>query len=57
MNPAAITRMAVLLQVGTTTSLGLTRALFNTYLGSNPVSQSAKDSVGQGLLQLAAQPQ
>ncbi|KAK9858010.1 hypothetical protein WJX84_001910 [Apatococcus fuscideae] len=44
-------------EVGTTISLGLTRALFNTYLGSNPVSQSAKDSIGQGLLQLAAQAQ
>ncbi len=47
---------ALELQVGTTTNLGLTKALFNTYLGDNPVSPSAKDSIGQGLLQIAAHP-
>ncbi|KAK9826643.1 hypothetical protein WJX74_007533 [Apatococcus lobatus] len=43
-------------EVGTTASPGLTKALFNTYLGDNPVSPSAKESIGQGLLQIAAQP-
>lgn len=43
-------------QVGVIKSALLTRTLFDVYLGSNPVSPDAKDSIGRGLKNLATEP-
>lgn len=43
-------------QVGVIKSPLLTRTLFDVYLGSNPVSPDAKDSIGRGLKNLATEP-
>lgn len=42
-----------LLQVGVVKSPLLTRTLFDVYLGQNPVSPDAKESIGRGLMNLA----
>ena len=46
----------VYVQVGVIKSPLLTRTLFDVYLGSNPVSPDAKDSIGRGLKNLATEP-
>lgn len=42
-------------EVGTIKSPNLCKALFDTYLGSNPVSPSAKESISQGLARMVTQ--
>lgn len=43
-------------QVGTIKSPLLTKTLFDVYLGTDPVSPDAKDSIGRGLKNLATEP-
>ena len=40
-------------QVGVIKSPLLTQTLFDVYLGKNPVSPAAKESIGKGLINLA----
>ncbi len=46
-------RACLCLQVGIVKSSLLTRTLFDVYLGRDPVSPDAKQSIGRGLVNLA----
>lgn len=43
------------MQVGVVKSPLLTQTLFDVYLGCNPVSPGAKESIGRGLMNLAVE--